>query len=93
MGTDLVEILSAEQIRRTINRLASETIEKSGELSQLVFLGIYTRGVPLARLLAKQVCIQEGLQVPVGALDITFYRDDLHTHSMLTQLKLIFPSI
>ena len=91
MGTDLVEILSAEQIRRTINRLASETIEKSGELSQLVFLGIYTRGVPLARLLAKQVCIQEGLQVPVGALDITFYRDDLHTHSMLTPAKTDIP--
>ncbi len=91
MTSKVVEILSAEQIRRTINRLASETIEKSGELSQLVLLGIYTRGVPLARLLAHQIQVQEGLDVPVGALDITFYRDDLDTHSMLTPAKTDIP--
>ncbi|NES86896.1 MAG: bifunctional pyr operon transcriptional regulator/uracil phosphoribosyltransferase, partial [Moorea sp. SIO2B7] len=75
MPAKVVEILSAEEIRRTINRLASQVIEKSGDLSQLAVLGIYTRGVSLAQLLANQIEVLEGVKVPVGALDITFYRD------------------
>ncbi len=77
MATEVVEILSAEELRRTITRLASQVVEQTGDLSQVVLLGIYTRGVPLARLLARQIEILEGVLVEVGALDITFYRDDL----------------
>jgi pyrimidine operon attenuation protein/uracil phosphoribosyltransferase len=73
----VVEILSVEELRRTINRLASQIVENSPELSELVFLGIRTRGVPLAELIANQVSALEGIQVPLGAVDITFYRDDL----------------
>lgn len=73
----VVEILSSEEIRRTVTRLASQIIERTRDLSQLVLLGIYTRGVPLAELLARQIEILEGISVPVGAIDITFYRDDL----------------
>jgi pyrimidine operon attenuation protein/uracil phosphoribosyltransferase len=77
MSSQVVTILSAEEIRRTINRLASEIVEKSGDLSQTILLGIHTKGVPLAHLLAKQIEILENTSVPVGAIDVTFYRDDL----------------
>jgi pyrimidine operon attenuation protein / uracil phosphoribosyltransferase len=77
MNDRVIEILSAEEIRRTITRLASQIIEKSGDLSQIVLIGIYTRGVPLARTVANQIVLLESIKVPVGAIDITFYRDDL----------------
>jgi pyrimidine operon attenuation protein/uracil phosphoribosyltransferase len=87
----VIEILSPEEIRRTITRLASEVIEKSGDLSQLVLLGIYTRGVPLAHLLANQIHVLENIEVPVGAIDITFYRDDLDKISLRTPAKTEIP--
>ncbi|MEL6502128.1 MAG: bifunctional pyr operon transcriptional regulator/uracil phosphoribosyltransferase PyrR [Cyanobacteria bacterium J06607_15] len=77
MTAQVVTILSAEEIRRTINRLASQIVERSGDLSQIILLGIHTRGVPLAHLLAKQIEILENTSVAVGAIDVTFYRDDL----------------
>jgi pyrimidine operon attenuation protein/uracil phosphoribosyltransferase len=77
MTKQVVEILSAEEIRRTVTRLASQIIEKSSDLSQIILLGIYTRGVPLARTIAHQIEVLEQVKVPVGAIDITFYRDDL----------------
>ena len=77
MPAQVVTILSAEEIRRTINRIASEIVERSGNLSQTVLLGIHTKGVPLAHLLAKQIEILENTSVAVGAIDVTFYRDDL----------------
>lgn len=82
--SNTVEILSAEELRRTVTRLASQVIEKSGDLSQLVLLGIHTRGVPLAEFLANQIKSLEQVKVPVGALDITFYRDDLDQVGMRT---------
>jgi len=84
---DTVQILSAEELRRTCNRLASEIVEKVADLSTIVLLGIYTRGVPLAHLLAKQIEALEGSPVPVGELDITFYRDDLDTIGIRTPAK------
>lgn len=87
----VVEILSAEDIRRTVNRLASQIIERSGNLSKLVLIGIYTRGVPLANSLAKQIEVLENITVPVGALDITFYRDDLDTIGLRTPAKTNIP--
>jgi pyrimidine operon attenuation protein/uracil phosphoribosyltransferase len=76
-SSTIVEILSAEELRRTLNRMASEIIERGGRLDNLVLLGIYTRGVPLAHMLAHQIHRLENLQLPVGAIDITLYRDDL----------------
>ncbi|MGB3492454.1 MAG: bifunctional pyr operon transcriptional regulator/uracil phosphoribosyltransferase PyrR [Elainellaceae cyanobacterium] len=86
MISDVIEILSAEELRRTLTRIASELIEQTGDLSSLALVGIYTRGVPLARMLAQQIEMLEGVQVLVGALDITFYRDDLD------QIKLRAPA-
>lgn len=91
MAAKVVEILSSEEIRRTITRLASQVVEKSRDLSELVILGIYTRGVFLAQLLARQIEVLEGVPVPVGALDITFYRDDLDQIGMRTPAKTDIP--
>ena len=77
MSPQVIEILSAEELRRTLTRLASQIVEKADDLSEVVLLGIRTRGVPLAEALARQIEMLEQVQVPVGALDITFYRDDL----------------
>lgn len=77
MVQKVVNILSAEDIRRTLNRLASEIVERTETLDNLVLLGIRTRGVPLAYTLAEQIHRLEDIKIPTGALDITFYRDDL----------------
>jgi pyrimidine operon attenuation protein/uracil phosphoribosyltransferase len=89
--TKIVEILSATELRRTLNRIASQIVEKYGDLENLVLLGIYTRGVPLAELLAHQIEVLEQIKVPVGALDITFYRDDLDQVGMRTPEKTTIP--
>ncbi|MGB3668918.1 MAG: bifunctional pyr operon transcriptional regulator/uracil phosphoribosyltransferase PyrR [Phormidesmis sp.] len=91
MVQKVVEILSAEDIRRTLNRLASEIVERSGDLKDLVLLGIYTRGVPLARSLTEQIQRLENVTVPVGSLDITFYRDDLDKIGVRTPAKTEIP--
>ncbi|MDJ0688555.1 MAG: bifunctional pyr operon transcriptional regulator/uracil phosphoribosyltransferase PyrR [Xenococcaceae cyanobacterium MO_188.B32] len=91
MPAKVVEILSEEEIRRTITRLASQIIEKSEDLSQIVLLGIHTKGVPLASLLAQQIEILENISVSVGAIDITFYRDDLDRVRTRTPAKTKIP--
>jgi len=89
--TKIVEILSAAELRRTITRIASQIVENYGDLENLVLLGIYTRGVLLAELLAHQIEVLEQVQVSVGALDITFYRDDLDQVGMRTPEKTTIP--
>jgi pyrimidine operon attenuation protein/uracil phosphoribosyltransferase len=89
--SSVVEILSAEEMRRTLNRLASEVVERGGDLDQLVLLGIYTRGVPLAVLLAQQIQRLEGVALAVGAIDITLYRDDLDKISTRTPARTEIP--
>ncbi|MEM9904237.1 MAG: bifunctional pyr operon transcriptional regulator/uracil phosphoribosyltransferase PyrR [Cyanobacteria bacterium P01_D01_bin.44] len=91
MQNQVVEILSAEAIRRTLNRLASEIIERTDPLSDLVLMGIHTRGVPLAYQLAQQINRLENVDVPVGELDITFYRDDLDQIGARTPEKTSIP--
>ena len=91
MTEKIVEILSAEEIRRTMNRLASQAIEKAGNLNNLILVGVHTRGVPLAHLMARQIQMLEGVSVPVGALDITFYRDDLDRIGIRTPARTELP--
>ncbi|NDJ17402.1 bifunctional pyr operon transcriptional regulator/uracil phosphoribosyltransferase PyrR [Myxacorys almedinensis] len=91
MPLEHIEILSSEEVRRTVNRLASQIVERSGDLSKLVLLGIYTRGVPLANVLADQIDLLENVSVPLGAIDITFYRDDLDTIGVRTPEKTNIP--
>jgi pyrimidine operon attenuation protein/uracil phosphoribosyltransferase len=91
MPTQTIEILSAEELRRTITRLASQVIESSGDLSNLILVGVHTRGVPLAKLLGRQIEALEQVSVPVGAIDITFYRDDLDRIDVRTPEKTDIP--
>ena len=91
MSTEVVEILSADEVRRTVTRLASQIVERSN-LSKLVLVGIYTRGANLAEILARQIESLEQVSVPVGAIDITFYRDDLDTIGIRTPAKTEMPS-
>ncbi len=86
-----IEILSAEQMRKTINRIASEIVERVEDLSSLVLLGIRTRGVPLAEILARQIEMFEQITVPLGSLDITFYRDDLDQIGVRTPAQTDIP--
>src|ERR1700683_1410981 len=73
------QLLSAEEIGRTLQRLAHEIVEKSGGTNDLALIGIRRRGVPLSQRLAKTIHDSFRLNVPVGTLDITLYRDDLST--------------
>lgn len=69
--------MSAPEIDRTLQRLAHEIVEKSGGTKHLALIGIVRRGVPLAQRIAQAMRGIDGVDVPVGILDITLYRDDL----------------
>ncbi|MBI4339864.1 MAG: bifunctional pyr operon transcriptional regulator/uracil phosphoribosyltransferase PyrR [Chloroflexi bacterium] len=75
------QIMSAEDMRRAIARIAHEILERNRGTEDLVLVGIRTRGLPLARRLAARILEFEGRPVPVGALDIGLYRDDVSLHS------------
>ncbi len=70
------KVMDRETIRRTLTRMAHEIVERNGGGADLCFVGICRRGVPLAERLAGQVAEAEGVQIPVGMLDVTSYRDD-----------------
>jgi len=70
------QILDTQDIRRALTRIAHEIIEHNRGVANLVLIGIHTRGVPLARRLAAQIQRIEGVELPVGALDISSHRDD-----------------
>jgi pyrimidine operon attenuation protein / uracil phosphoribosyltransferase len=70
-------ILSASDLQRVVDRIAHQILEKTSGATGTVLLGIPTRGVPLAHRLAARIHAFEGIDVPVGSLDITLYRDDL----------------
>lgn len=72
-----VLILDARELARVLERMAAEILEKAQDEKDLYFVGIQTRGVPLARRLAALVSQKTGITPPVGALDITLYRDDV----------------
>ena len=71
------KLMDEMQVRRTITRMAHEIIERNGGVEDVVLVGIRRRGEPVAQMLAEAVQRVEGTQLPVGAVDITFYRDDL----------------
>jgi pyrimidine operon attenuation protein / uracil phosphoribosyltransferase len=79
-------IMEAEDVRRATVRISHEIVEKQAGTEGLVLVGIQRRGVPLAHRVADAIREHEGVTVPVGALDITFYRDDL---SLVAQQPLV----
>jgi pyrimidine operon attenuation protein/uracil phosphoribosyltransferase len=69
--------MTADEIRRAVVRISHEIVEKQAGTEGLVLIGIQRRGVPLAQRIATAIAEHEGVELAVGALDITFYRDDL----------------
>ena len=80
------QIMTADEIRRATVRLSHEIVEKQAGTDGLLLIGIQRRGVPIAQRIADSIAENEGVEVPVGALDITFYRDDL---SMVAQQPVV----
>jgi pyrimidine operon attenuation protein/uracil phosphoribosyltransferase len=76
-GVPPIEILSAQEFRRTLDRLAFQVLEASDDSRDLLLLGIPTRGVALARVLAERLQANTDHAIPCGSLDPTFHRDDL----------------
>lgn len=73
------ELMDEAALSRTLVRIAHQIIEKNSGVENLCLIGIRSRGVPLAKRLQKNILAISGVSVPVGALDITLYRDDLST--------------
>ena len=76
-------VMDALQIRRTIMRISHEIIERNKGVENIILVGIRKRGVPLAERIARMIEQIEGVKVPVGAIDITLYRDDLQMISLV----------
>ena len=74
------QVMDADRMSRALTRIAHEILERNRGLDELALVGIRTRGVPIARRLARALKDINGDDVPTGALDITLYRDDLMRH-------------
>src|SRR5215471_14876817 len=93
-------LLDADGLERTLSRIAHEIIEGNPELDEVALVGIQTRGVPLAQRLARLIEEGAGTAPALGAVDITFYRDDvrvrggeapLHAQPLVRETQLDFP--
>ena len=73
------QIIDADGVRRALVRIAHEIVERNKGTENVVLIGIRRRGVPLAQRLSRFIKEVEGVEIPVGILDITLYRDDLST--------------
>jgi pyrimidine operon attenuation protein / uracil phosphoribosyltransferase len=91
-GGDGRTVLDARDISRALTRIAHEILERNKGSEDLVLLGIPTRGVPLARRIAARIAAVEGVDIPVGSLDVTMYRDDLRMRPARTLLPTDIPS-
>jgi pyrimidine operon attenuation protein / uracil phosphoribosyltransferase len=78
-------VLREEEIRRALTRIAHEIIERNHGLDGVVVIGLQTGGVPLAQRLAAVLGEIEGTEVPLGTLDVAFYRDDIGIRPVLPQ--------
>ena len=76
------EVMDADRMSRALTRIAHEILERNRGLAELALVGIRTRGVPLARRIARNLAEINHNEVPTGALDITLYRDDLMRHAV-----------
>lgn len=78
-GAEKAVILDAGDVERAVRRIAHEVVERNRGAADLAIIGVRTRGVPLARRIASVINRLEGVEVPLGVLDITLYRDDIQT--------------
>ena len=70
-------IMDARAVERALSRIAHEIIERNQGGQDVALVGVRTRGVPLARALAEKIREFDGVEVPIGSVDVTLYRDDL----------------
>ncbi len=87
-------VMDATKIRRVLHRLTTEILERNRNLKNLVIVGIRTRGIYLGKRIASLIKELEKIEVPVGVLDITLYRDDfseLETQHMVQKTEIPFP--
>jgi pyrimidine operon attenuation protein/uracil phosphoribosyltransferase len=93
-------VLDGEAIERTLSRIAHEIIEQAEDLERVALVGIHTRGVPLAQRLRRLIAERADVEVSLGTLDITFYRDDvqvrggeapIHAQPLVRATSLDFP--
>ena len=75
-------VMDADRMGRTLVRIAHEIVERNRGVDELALVGVRTRGVPIARRLARNIQEIAHEEVPTGALDITLYRDDLMRHAV-----------
>jgi len=78
-------------MRRALTRISHEILEKNKGIEDLILVGIQTRGVPLALRIGEKINEIEGVQIPIGVLDITYYRDDLDNHDLADREKASLP--
>jgi pyrimidine operon attenuation protein/uracil phosphoribosyltransferase len=81
------KIMDDKKMKRTLQRLAIEILECNREAEKLALIGIQTRGVHIARRIQALIKDLEGVDVPLGILDITMFRDDLHKHEQQPAVK------
>jgi len=79
------QVMDADDLRRAVTRIAHEIVERNHGLDGVVLVGLQTGGVPLARRLAETLAKVEGTEVPVGSLDVAFYRDDIGLRPVMPQ--------
>ena len=86
-------ILTDDEMRRALIRVAHEVMERNGGAEDVVLVGMHTRGVPIARRIANFVKQFEGVEVPVGLLDIGLYRDDVAAGARPLMRQTLIPDI
>ncbi|MGQ9673489.1 MAG: bifunctional pyr operon transcriptional regulator/uracil phosphoribosyltransferase PyrR [Candidatus Aminicenantales bacterium] len=87
-------VMDAAKIKRSLDRMTTEILERNRNLKNLVIVGIRTRGIYLGKRIAQLIRELENVEVPVGVLDITLYRDDfadLETQHMVQKTEIDFP--
>lgn len=84
------EIVDEETMKRALTRITYEIIERSKSMEDVVLVGIKTRGIPIAKRIAERFRLLEGIEVPVGELDITYYRDDIVKTDKIVKPQLKF---
>jgi len=84
MADDATKVMDDSEIRRALKRIAHEIVERNKGAENLVIIGVQSRGVPMARRLAKLIGEIEGIEIPVGSLNVALYRDDYATRAART---------
>ncbi|MBW3575496.1 MAG: bifunctional pyr operon transcriptional regulator/uracil phosphoribosyltransferase PyrR [Actinobacteria bacterium] len=84
--------MDGDDVRRAITRIAHEVIERNAGLGDVVVIGLQTGGVPLARTLVEAFAGIEGVDVPLGTLDVAFYRDDIGLRPVMPEAVTDIPA-